>query len=48
MQPIFGVAFALVLLGEHLTRWELVGGAAILGAVLIERSRHTSPEPPGD
>jgi drug/metabolite transporter (DMT)-like permease len=48
MQPLFGVLFALVLLGEHLTRWEVVGGVAILGAVLVERSRRTPPEPPGD
>ena len=48
MQPLFGVLFALVLLGEHLTRWEVVGGIAILGAVLTERSLRTPPEPPGD
>src|SRR5437764_2567943 len=48
VQPVFGVLFALVLLGEHLTRWEVVGGVAILGAVLVERSRRTPPEPPGD
>jgi len=48
LQPLFGVGFALVLLGEHLTQWELVGGAAILGAVLVERSRRPVPEPPGD
>lgn len=48
MQPVFGVLFALVLLGEHLTRWEVVGGIAILGAVLTERSLRTPPEPPGD
>ena len=48
MQPLFGVLFALLLLNEHLTRWELVGGAAILGAVLVERSRRPVPEPPGD
>ena len=48
MQPLFGVLFALVLLGEHLTRWEVIGGVAILGAVLVERSRRTPPEPPGD
>ncbi len=48
MQPLFGVLFALVLLGEHLTRWEVVGGIAILGAVLVERSLRTPPEPPGD
>jgi len=40
--------FALLLLNEHLTRWEVVGGAAILGAVLVERSRRPVPEPPGD
>jgi drug/metabolite transporter (DMT)-like permease len=48
MQPLFGVLFALLLLNEHLTRWELVGGAAILGAVLVERSRRPVVEPPGD
>jgi drug/metabolite transporter (DMT)-like permease len=48
LQPLFGVGFALVLLGEHLTRWELVGGAAILGAVVVERLRRTVPQPPGD
>src|SRR5262245_25912494 len=30
LQPAFGVAFALLLLGEHLTRWEVLGGAIIL------------------
>jgi drug/metabolite transporter (DMT)-like permease len=39
IQPLLGVAFALVLLGEHLTRWELLGGAIIVGAVLVERLR---------
>jgi drug/metabolite transporter (DMT)-like permease len=48
MQPLFGVLFALVLLGEHLTRWELAGGALILGAVVLERSRRPAPEPPAD
>ena len=48
MQPLFGVFFALLLLGEHLTRWEVVGGVAILGAVLVERSQRPVPEPPGD
>jgi drug/metabolite transporter (DMT)-like permease len=48
VQPVFGVLFALVLLGEHLTRWEVVGGVAIIGAVLVERSRRLPPEPPGD
>ena len=39
LQPVFGVAFALVLLGEHLTRWEVLGGAIIVGAVIAERLR---------
>ncbi|HEY6963057.1 MAG TPA: EamA family transporter [Gaiellaceae bacterium] len=49
MQPFFGVIFALVLLGEHLSAWEVVGGVLILSAVLLERSRRPIvPEPPGD
>jgi drug/metabolite transporter (DMT)-like permease len=48
LQPIFGVAFALVLLGETLSGWELVGGALILAAVLAERLRRVPPVPPGD
>jgi drug/metabolite transporter (DMT)-like permease len=48
LQPVFGVGFALVLLGEHLTRWELVGGAIILGAVLLERVYGRQLAPPGD
>src|SRR4029078_4779862 len=48
LQPVFGVAFALVLLGEHLTRWGVLGGAAILGAVLVERLRRTTTQPLAD
>jgi drug/metabolite transporter (DMT)-like permease len=48
MQPLFGVLFALVLLGEHLSKWEVVGGIAIVSAVIVERSRRPLPEPPGD
>jgi drug/metabolite transporter (DMT)-like permease len=48
MQPAFGVLFALVLLGEHLTGWEVFGGLLILSAVILERSRRPSVEPPGD
>jgi drug/metabolite transporter (DMT)-like permease len=48
IQPALGVLFALVLLGEHLTRWEVVGGVLILAAVILERSRRHALEPPGD
>jgi drug/metabolite transporter (DMT)-like permease len=48
VQPVVGVGFALVLLGEHLTRWEVIGGATILGAVLVERLRRMPPQPPAD
>ena len=48
LQPALGVLFAIVLLGEHLTRWEVIGGLLILGAVIAERSRRPVVEPPGD
>jgi drug/metabolite transporter (DMT)-like permease len=48
LQPALGVLFAIVLLGEHLTRWEVIGGLLILGAVIAERSRRPIVEPPGD
>jgi drug/metabolite transporter (DMT)-like permease len=48
LQPAFGVVFAIVLLGEHLTGWELVGGGLILAAVVLERSRRPPLEPPAD
>jgi drug/metabolite transporter (DMT)-like permease len=47
MQPAFGVVFALLLLGEHLTRWEVAGGILIISAVLLERTRRPL-EPPAD
>jgi drug/metabolite transporter (DMT)-like permease len=48
MQPLLGVIFALLLLGEHLSRWEVIGGVAIVSAVLVERSQRPAVEPPGD
>src|SRR6185437_9855022 len=48
LQPALGVGFAILLLGEHLTRWEVIGGTLILAAVVLERSRRPSVEPPGD
>jgi drug/metabolite transporter (DMT)-like permease len=43
------VLFALVLLGEHLNRWEIIGGVGIGAGILLERTRRrTPPEPPGD
>jgi drug/metabolite transporter (DMT)-like permease len=48
LQPFFAVLFALVLLGEHLSRWEIVGGLAIGSGIALERAKRTPPEPPGD
>jgi len=49
LQPFFAVLFALVLLGEHLNRWEIIGGVGIGAGILLERTRRqTPPEPPGD
>jgi len=39
LQPFFAVVFALLILGEHLNRWELVGGAAIAAGIVLERVR---------
>ena len=40
LQPFFSVVFALLLLDEHLNRWEIVGGLAIAAAILVERRSH--------
>jgi drug/metabolite transporter (DMT)-like permease len=48
LQPFFAVLFALVLLGEHLNRWEIIGGLAIGAGIVLDRTRRTPPEPPGD
>jgi drug/metabolite transporter (DMT)-like permease len=45
LQPFLGLLFALVLLGEHLNRWEIIGGVAIFGGIVLERSRRRPNEP---
>jgi drug/metabolite transporter (DMT)-like permease len=39
IQPFFAVLFALVLLHEHLNRWEIVGAIAIAAGIVLERAR---------
>jgi drug/metabolite transporter (DMT)-like permease len=48
MQPFFAVLFAIIILGDTLNRWEIVGAVAIAGGILLERSQRETPEPPGD
>jgi drug/metabolite transporter (DMT)-like permease len=48
LQPFFGLLFALVLLGEHLNRWEIFGGAAIFIGIVLERVRRRPMQPVGD
>ena len=48
IQPFVGVVFAILLLGERLSRWEIVGGVLVIGAVLVERSRGLTLKPPAD
>ncbi|HEY2219945.1 MAG TPA: DMT family transporter [Gaiellaceae bacterium] len=43
LQPFFAVLFALVLLSEHLNRWEIVGALAIATGILLERLRRREP-----
>ena len=45
LQPFFAVVFALLILGEHLNRWELVGAVAIGIGIVIERGRRIPPQP---
>jgi len=40
LQPFFSVLFALVLLSEHLNRWEIAGGVAIAVGIVLERVWH--------
>ncbi len=39
LQPFFAVVFALLLLSEHLNRWEVAGGLAIAAGIVLERAR---------
>jgi drug/metabolite transporter (DMT)-like permease len=39
LQPFFAVVFALLLLSEHLNRWEIAGGIAIAAGIVLERAR---------
>jgi drug/metabolite transporter (DMT)-like permease len=48
LQPFFGLLFALVLLGEHLNRWEVLGGVAIFAGIAFERIRRRPLVPVGD
>ena len=46
LQPFFGVVFALILLSEHLNRWEIAGGFAIAAGIVLERARRPAVPPP--
>jgi drug/metabolite transporter (DMT)-like permease len=43
LQPFFGVVIALLLLSEHLNRWEVAGGFAIAAGIVLERVRRPAP-----
>jgi drug/metabolite transporter (DMT)-like permease len=48
LQPFFGVVFALVLLGEGLNIWEVLGGLLIFAGIVLERVRRRPLVPVGD
>ena len=48
LQPFFGVLFALILLGEGLDVWEVLGGVAIFAGIVLERVRRRPMQPVGD
>jgi len=39
LQPFFAVVFAVLLLSEHLDRYEIAGGFAIAAGIVLERTR---------
>jgi drug/metabolite transporter (DMT)-like permease len=43
LQPFFAVVFALLILGEHLNRYELLGAAGIFAGIALERARRRVP-----
>jgi drug/metabolite transporter (DMT)-like permease len=43
LQPFFAVVFALLILSEHLNRWEIAGGFAIAVGIVLERARRPVP-----
>ncbi len=45
LAPFFSVLFAVLLLSETLSRWEIAGGVAIGAGILIERRAKHVPEP---
>jgi len=46
LQPFFAVVFALLLLSEHLNRWQVAGGFAIAAGIVLERARRpVAPAP---
>ncbi|MFL6067172.1 MAG: DMT family transporter, partial [Gaiellaceae bacterium] len=46
LQPFFAVIFALLLLSEHLNRYEIAGGFAIAAGIALERARRRVPVQP--
>jgi drug/metabolite transporter (DMT)-like permease len=48
LQPFFGVVFALILLGEGLNIWEVLGGLLIFAGIVLERVRRRPLVPVGD
>jgi len=45
IQPFVGVVFAILLLGEHLSRWEIAGGLAIAAGIVAERTSRLGRRP---
>ncbi|HEX4521564.1 MAG TPA: DMT family transporter [Gaiellaceae bacterium] len=45
LEPFFAVLFAVLLLSEHLSGWEIAGGVAIGVGILIERRGQPEGEP---
>jgi drug/metabolite transporter (DMT)-like permease len=48
LQPFLAAIVALVLLSEHITAVQVVGGLAIGGGIVLASRRGPAPEPPAE
>ncbi|MFL5944990.1 MAG: DMT family transporter [Gaiellaceae bacterium] len=48
LQPFLAAIIALLLLSEHITKLEVVGGLAIAGGIVLASRRGPAPEPPAE
>ena len=46
LEAVVATVLAWILLGEHLSTWQIVGGGLVLGGAFIAQSSRSRPAPP--